>query len=442
MKNTKSSQTTLLTSMTDTTNGLVAQYNAESDIQAQMGSAYIGLLSSIEPPCQVATNIAITTLNRMVFRDVPQISQNLQSLNITASIQELIRQMKLSMSSVLAMTIGATPSAFVGTGNGVINASTKRPFDGLVLENSYAESLVFTCKQDSYSGGAIAGNEGFSVTGVGNQQDVFAFNWPLGSNSQTTVNAINGESDNSGGNILTNSDFQDWTTNIPDHYSLIVGVAGTNISEENSIFYTGAHSLKITGDGGGTLTQIRQTFDLAAGTQGTLSAQTQYSFNLFIRRDSATVLAGVLTIDLYDGSAVIKDAAGNDNTFNITLNGTTTSFVGYSGSFRLPVIMPSTYYIRYRLSTALTNARSVYIGKSSLGLMTQQYVSGPFVAVHSGSANFVAGDYGSCAITNSRGSGGSLSTFQTLFSQLLPMQQNEFLLPSSGSPTISDALIG
>ena len=152
--------------------------------------------------------------------------------------------------------------------------------------------------------------------------------------------------------------------------------------------------------------------------------------------------AGTLVIELVDtNGTVLQDAAGNANTFSIDLTALNTIFTSYTADFRTPILIPDPLYLRLRLSVALTDGRSVYIDKASLGQMTQMYTSGPFLAVHSGSVPFMQGDYGTCQITNSRGVGGTLSTFQTLWDQLFGMRQLDLLLPSSSSPTISDDLI-
>lgn len=453
LKQVRTYQDAQLTNMTDTTSGVVGQFNGESDIQAIMGSSYIGLLDAGGSNILgVAQNIAQATVNRMVFRDSARLNQTLQTSNTTASLIEMIRQMKVAGASVLAMTVTATPQTvtgqpgpqFTGTGDGIIVASVKRALDGATLENSFAETLTVTCDNDSYLGGATVANEGFSITGTGQQTNLSAFNWPLGSNAQTSLSAIDGNSDNSAGNILTNSSFEKWTANVPDNFELVTGTAGTDIAREGGIIYDGTYSAKITGDGS-TLTQIRQKFDDSTGTSGTLEPLTQYAFNIFVRRDGTAAAAGVLTVDLADsGGNVLKDMAGNDNSFTIDLTNLTTSFAAYNGTFRTPIIMPSSLYLRLRLSTALTTGRSVYFDRAALGLMTQSTNFGPYAAVFSGAAAFVLGDYAKVAITNSRGAGGTLSTWQTLFARLFPndMYGNGLLLPSSSTPTISDNLIG
>lgn len=437
-------QAAQLTNMTDTTNGVVAQYDTESDIQAIMGSSYQGLLNGAASTGTTAQQIGQATVNRMVFRDNPNYGLTLTGGDVSLSIQEIIRQMKAASASVLAMTIAATPTTFTGEGNGIIVTSTKRPVDGLVLENAFAETMVLTCTQDSYSGSALAGNEQITLTGAGIQPNPFAFDWPLGSNCRITLQAINGNADTSEGNLLTNSGFTDWTAGVPDNFTLVVGDTG-DIADNTSIVYddTG-HSLQLIGDGS-TLTQLTQEFDSSSGTTVALQSTTQYAVNLYVRRDGTAAASGTLVIDLIDEDQnVIQDENGVNNTFSINLTALTTSFQSYTGVFRTPEALPDTIKLRMRLTAALTNGRSVYLDMMSMGVMSQTYTAGPFVSVHAGSLPFVLGDRATIAVTNSRGSGGTLDTFQTLWARLFYIQMinQGLLLPSSGAPTISDGLIG
>lgn len=451
VKQLKSYQTSQQTNYTDTVIGLVAQYNAESDLQAQVGNSYIGILnSSDQPVSNLAQNLAATTINRMVFRDNPRLSQTLADLQVPASIQEVIRQMKVAGASVLAMTVTGTPVVvgspgphFAGTGNGILNVSTKRPFDGLTLENTFAENLTCVCTADSYLSGVPAGNETIQISGAGNQTDFYAFNWPLGSNSRKSVAAINSLASNNQSNILTNSDFETWSGNLPVRWTLPVGTIGTSIVQDTGNVYRGGSALKLVGDGT-TKTQWTQQFNTSTGTLGRLSPLTQYSFCVFLRRDAVAPGAGNLTVELVGpGNVQILDANGVANAFNINLTALSTQYQAFTTTWRTPEILPSQAFLNFRLNTALTNGRSVFVDSASMGVMQQMYTSGPYVAVHSGSVNFVLNDLGTITITNSRGAAGTLSTFQTLWAQLYPqMLTQEFLLPSSATPTISDTLIG
>jgi len=445
LKNLRAYQTLQQGALTNTTTGVTGQFNSEPDLQAINGSTWIANVNAPEAVGQTMQQLAIQTLNRMIFESNPQLAQTWQQLNLTASIQELIRQMNVAGATVQQCNVATVNSAFTGTGNGVINSSVIRAIDGLTQQNAFAETITLTCNQDSYSGSATAGNEGFSVTGTGQESDVFAFDWPLGSNANIGVQAINGSSDNNNGNLLTNSDFQNWTVpNTPDQFTIAVGAAGTNVFRNQVVVYDGTSSLQLTGDGSGTLTSLTQLFNNGTtGTSGSLVTQAAYSVNLWLRRDGVAAASGVLTIDLIDGNGVvIQDAAGNNNTFSIDLTTLTTSFTAYKGTFRTPVILPAAQYLRLRLSTALTNGRSVYLARSSMGLYTRTYVGGPYVAVHSGSVPFVNGDYGTVIVSNDRGGAADeVSTFQTVCDRCWSMRTSGFLLPYSATPSISDALI-
>lgn len=443
VKQLRAYQNSQLINLTDTANGVVAQFNAESDLQAIVGSNYINMLNNVGSAGSTMQTLAQQTTNRMIFRDNPRNYQNLQSLTLDTSIQEVIRQMKLAGASILAMPVTATPGTFTGTGNGVIVASVKRPLDGLTMENSFSETLNLVCNRDSFLGGTLAGNEGFLVNGAGSQPNPFAFNWPLGSNGTTSLNAINGLVNNSQGNLLTNSGFDIWASGVPSNFTANAGVSGTNFAQENTIIYDGASALRIIGDGTSNF-DLRQQFASATGTNGTLRALTQYSINLWLRTGGSAPAAGVLSIDLIDGNGIIiKDANAVNNTFTVSLPGLNTSYISYSGAFRTPTSLPAAQYLRLRLTTPLTTGAAVYLDKLSFGAMTQVYTSGPFIAVHAGNVPFVQNDLGTCVINNGRGAGGTLDTFQTLAFRLFypDMQNQEFLIPSSAAPTISDGLI-
>ncbi len=305
----QSSQTTNLAANSSVS--IVGQYAAEPDLQAVVGGSYINLLNAPGSIGSAMQNMARLTASRMVFRDNPRLFQNLQSVNITDSLVEIIRQMRAQGASVLAHTITATPATFAangGVGNGVVTCSVKRPADGLVLENTFAESVLATCLSDSYIGGALLNNETFAITGTGRQTNVFAFDWPLGSDGRITVNAIDADSDNASGNILTNSGYEEFTSNTPDNWTIEVGTAGTHVFEESTLVFGGSGAVCITGDGA-TLVQFYQEFeDGDDGTSGELEPLTQYSFNVWMRRDGIAPAAGVLAVELVDGSgAVIND---------------------------------------------------------------------------------------------------------------------------------------
>ncbi len=442
-------QATQRINLVDATVGLIAQLNAYADIQAVVGAGYLSQLSLPEGVASFVQGVAAQAVNRAVFLDNPRPNQNLTQLNVPASLKEIIRQMKVQGASVLragATISGGTFSA-PSNGNGVAVASLTRPFDGALLENAYAENLLLTCNSDSFLGGATLGNEGFSLVGAGSQSDPFAFNWPLGSNCSLSLSAANGNANNSQGNLLTNSGFELFTTtpNIPDNWLLTTGVAGTHLFQETSVVFAGSSALRLKGDGS-NLTSWQQPFGVTPGTLGTLSPLSQYAFNVYMRRDGVAAGAGLLQVDLVDGGGVIiKDAGGNNNSTTIDLTGTgplTTVYGAQNVSFRTPEILPAQQSLRFHLINPLTAGRQVYFDTAALAGMSQCYTQGPFVALFSGASPFLQNDFCVIPCVNTRGGAGTLSSFQALWYLLFPdAANNELLLPSSATPTISDTLI-
>jgi hypothetical protein len=137
-----------------------------------------------------STQAAQDTVTGMVLADQPSQSTTLQN-----ALLEVIRQMKAQSKTVLANTITITPAqlttpTFVGTG--VLVTSTKRG-DGLVQENSIAETLRLVCTADSYTGNRTPGQELFGLTGAPATAGVWDYDYPTGSGASTQVTAISAE---------------------------------------------------------------------------------------------------------------------------------------------------------------------------------------------------------------------------------------------------------
>lgn len=202
---------------------------------------------------------------------------------------------------------------------------------------------------------------------------------------------------------------------------------GTTANGSTHVFQ-GGKALEYDSNGS-ELTEIRQRVL-------NLSAETPYAFNGWFKVDSVPA-AGVLTVDLYDGSAVINDSQGTANSFTISAAGLTTSWAACNGVFRLPRVLPPVVYLRIRISTAVSNTSSVYIDHCALSPMSELYTAGIYAALFSGNADFAAGDMFTISATNDRA-----GEFQTWFDRNFDMRAKRLLLPSSGSETISDTLIG
>ena len=433
-------QAETVTYFTDTTVGATAQYNAEADIQATIGGDYQSFANVPSGMGGFVSGVAQATLSRMVYRDNPMFGMTLDTINNPVALAELLRQMTEAGASVLATPCTATPPAIVGFGTGAVVASVIRPFDGRTLENCFSEVIRVACVADSYNGGATAGSEPFTAYGVGTSGN-FDFTWPNGSGCAAPVSATDGSVSGAAGNELTNSGFDAFTGDAPDDWTINVGSAGTDFFEEVTEVYGTGKALRVLGTG--VLVSIQQAFGSSAGTPNTLTEQTSYAVNLWMKRDGGVQFGtGTLVVDLIDdGGTVTEDIAGVPNTATFDLTTLNTFYAAFNAVFRTPLVV-GTVFLRYRLTVGTPAGRSFYIDRTALAEMTQTYTAGPFVAVFSGDVPFLANDYCPVTVVNPRGAGGSADTFQTLFARLFPdMIDSGVMLNSSATPTISDTLI-
>jgi hypothetical protein len=128
-------------------NNIIAQYaigvgpvnhpEIASPIASGAAGAQLAVAGSFASTLQTA---AQATANAMVFDDNPLGN----ATNIATSMAEIIRQMNAAAQTVQACTITASyATQGTVTGNGVVVLSTKRG-DGLVQENSFAETGYLT----------------------------------------------------------------------------------------------------------------------------------------------------------------------------------------------------------------------------------------------------------------------------------------------------------
>jgi len=230
-----------------------------------------------------ATQAAQDTVQGMVLADQPSQSSTLQS-----SMAEVIRQMKAGSYYVTPNVITATQTALSGSiGNGVLVISTKRG-DGLVNENSVAETLRLVCTADSYTGNATVGQEQFGLTGSPATAGTWDYDYPTGSGASVSTRAISSAQDgNSNGNLLTNGDFESWSGTTPgptatlDNWTLGGTSAwGTDLRQNATNPNGGTYCLQLI-PGTGVNTQLYQVFgDSTLGTQPVPDGLASYTVNV------------------------------------------------------------------------------------------------------------------------------------------------------------------
>lgn len=409
-------------------------YDGLQSIRNGFISAQAGTQSSLKA-------LAQSELIAIVNADTP-----LPDLSVATAMRELVRQMRASSDTVLRCAVAKTVTAGSGNiGNATVICSVTGRY-GVPQEYSLAETLVATCTGDQLGNGtgATKGSEPITIVAPAAEANKFNVNWPDGSGASAAINVIDPNIDaNATGNLLTNSNFEVWTAvaNTPDNWSILVGVAGTDIKKHVTTTYGGSSTacLQFVGDGS-VLSSIVQPFDAVAGagTTAELKPATQYGFNVWLYA-AATMVAGVLKADLVDSTnTVINDDAAVANTLTYdltTLAGTT--WTNFSGFFRTPTNMPTTVKLRLRISTAMTNTRTLNVDFGAMALSTQLYVGGPYVNAFRASTDLVYGDTWNIAITNNRA-----GIFQTFFEQTFDMTSLGMILPSaSAGNTIDDALV-
>lgn len=370
---------------------------------------------------------------------------SLPSKDLTTALKELIAQMtgpdfgdpvndiKASLTSLGEQTNG-TPAP-TGTPKIVVSGTNAR---GQAWQTVFSETIRVRCETDAQNGGsATARQEQLSFKGAAAVNDPFDHRYPAGSGCSISVNLIDAELDNSGGNKLYNSSFEQFTsTNYPVDWIVATGTAGTQVFQAGeSDAQTGDNALKLTG-ASDVETAVTQTFDTthsttqaAGGTPYEILPQTQYAVCLFVKCLTAPPAAGTLRVSLIDGNgAVINDDQGEQefaqeddfaiyledgssallleasgNSFAIDLTQTTTSYVAYTGVFRTPSVLPAVVKIQLKTSPAITNGSSICIDNLAMGLMTPLYNGGPSVAAFAGATNPVVGDTWTLTNTCTRG---------------------------------------
>ena len=373
------------------------------------------------------TPLASGTVGRMVYEDRPDISQN----QLNTCLVELIRQMKANSQSVFKSVVTLSIQAGLNTnqGNGTIVASTLGG-DGLTLENLFQETLWITCT----SSGTNPGNEPFSVRGNVSENNALASDWPLGSGASGTIRAIDASKNFAAGTIIGNGDFEQWTVNTPAVWTISPPSAASLITKGTNQPFSGSSYIVIAGDGTTQVLLLQPVKVLA---------DTTYAVNFWAKVD-VTPAAGQLSFHFKDGIGQdILDDQGNNPL--VTANLTTMTplvWTNFNGVLRTSAnLPPSGVNLCMQLRVPMSSGSNLMVDRAGVGMAAPAYPGGPEVAVFSGPIPFLTGDGWRLVTTNARGGSGSVKTFQTLFDRLFNMRSLGLLLPSSGSPTISDGLI-
>jgi hypothetical protein len=281
---------------------------------------------------------------------------------------------------------------------------------GLLSElTNDSEVMAATCVQDSEHG-SVAGQEQFQL--VGSQPRLST--WDVtqgGSGNGPTITTTDGSG------ILTNGGFENWTSNTPQGWTITNGAAGTNVFQDTVTFFTGLSACKFVGSGIGTIAMSQQI-------NQNLNALQMYCCTVYVLGNSG-ITGGTLTIELtgtgYSAGASEKIVLNN------TALAALTSWTGKKFFVLMPAFVP---VLSMTVSITGTLAGGdVWIDGMGFGPVT--YFGGIGVAIASGGRASQQGDQYTWDVSNDNG-----GAFQSFFKRGFRIQ-----LPSSASPSISDALV-
>jgi hypothetical protein len=329
----------------------------------------------------------------------------------------------------------STAIGSANTGTATVAASVVGP-DGRNREYAIAETITLTARSDSQSGTATEGRESWALTTPAPQGDQLSWDWPKGSGAATTVTAAA-----STGSVtkIVNGDFEDFTANVPDKWTVLTGVAGTDILRAATP-YTGTYSLSFLGDGA-TLSAVRQVFDNSTtGTSYKLLPNTVYAVRYRVKM-SSTPAAGVLGLSITNSSGtILTNDFATSQTVSKALTGVSTTWVDVTGFFQTPAIMNSgPYYLKFHLTTAITATHTAYIDDLVMLAPSPIYRGGPYVVVFAGATPTVIGDTLTVTVANDWG-----SKVQKAAQQFWDLRGLGLQLPSDtgGTETIADSVVG
>lgn len=401
-------------------NDILAQLDGDTDaIRATAAGLLTGLpqgqnaLTALQNAIQTAAqNLLVTQVNA---------DTALADQVVDDALTVLQTQMLAGGYYVNPNTVGynVTPAAG-NAGNGAI-AVGLRNARGFQLDNLLAEAIAVTVASN-----ATPGAETLNFQGVAAVGDRLNWAWPAGSGSNRNLTSL---AVGSPSNLIAGGDFESFNANLPASWTASVGTAGTDFGQAGAGF-TGVNALKLIG-GTGVLTSLTQAV-------ANLKSRTPYAINGWLKADVVPA-SGTLVLDLYNGSSVITDEAGNQCSLSINLHNLTTGYVAYNAVWQIADPLPATVTLRARLSAAIPAGSNIFL--DTLAFQAAKQLSSnpndaPYVAVFGGSANWSLKDTLTLTTTNNR-----TCKWQQGWNQLFDDGTSGFLLPTTGTVLIPDSLI-
>jgi|TARA_R100000458_G_C8267441_1_gene242396 hypothetical protein len=383
--------------------------------------------------------------------DMMDDDQGLERLTATRAIDELIRQLKAGSQTIDRPSAGyvTLPTSNKGTasgsntGNGILLLSDMAPQGYLSTTEAFdypsirTERILARCIADSTSRSVQEGSEVFSVIGE-RAVDRMSYEWPKGSGTNGTITAASPTIDggrSAGVNICTNSDFEDFTSNAPDRWTIVAGSAGTHIDDSTSA-YSGTNCLEFTGDGS-TNPNIKQTLNTTTGTRGRINPDRPYSITAAIKYATAAPTASIIISVRNSSGTILHDSiVGRAMQLTVTSGSIGTSYAIFSAVVFSPINVPKGSYVDIRFSTNVANTSQVFVDSLVIAEMPRIKRGGLAYQIIPGSTNYTVRDEFTAAITNNIGSGDGELALE--FDRFFNTEESGLVLPSATSPTLAD----
>src|SRR5690606_19709614 len=126
------------------------------------------------------------------------------------------------------------------------------------------------------------------------------------------------------------------------------------------------------------------------------------------------------------GGSVITEDQSAANSTSIDLTALATSFAARNAVFRTPNNLPTTAFLRLRLTTAISSGSSLFIDDLVLAPMTEVYTDGVWAIGFTGIDNWGPSDTATITATNDRA-----GKMHEWFNRVFDLRENRLLLPSA-----------
>lgn len=403
--------TLFLASTTGEADNLQAAFNADRDLCANFENQVAGQVSAMAGWVTPLTQIANNVLGSL------QAALNAPDSTPGTIIPLLYSQMVAdgqSIQSTIISTPVVTPAG-TNVGDGLLKVSTINAL-GITDERIIDQTVQLICTQSQWSGGT-AGAETFSINGFPTPTSVNLYG-PQGNGQGNTITVADAR------NFIQNGNFETWagSPNNPTGWTVVAGVEPTNIAQETILVHTGTSALKFIGDGATTTIELNQ---LNTAFNTPVNSSTVYGVGVWLRKNGTVMGGSTFTVSL-KGTGVATQTLFSADPVTLTTN-YVLHWTFFSSGLTVP---PVDYQIDLKWTAANAAGASAIILIDDVVLVTPTAYGFAQYVIFRGGSDFAVTDNISVATAVY-----SAGVFSAWFSRF-----ESAILPSSGSPSISDAL--